>query len=138
MFDGKSRHSCGRVLLIINKKSRALAGEAVTVNCVQKDSKGAPWEEALTITIERSAASEQRFESGLHVCRNALEDPWEEAREDMYTRSVSPEQAPDKPTYLDLEFEGGNPVAIDGQKLSPASLLTQLNKVLHLTPTIIY
>lgn len=60
---------------------------------------------------------------------NALEDPWEEAREDMYTRSVSPEQAPDKATYLDLEFEGGNPVAIDGQKLSPASLLTQLNKV---------
>lgn len=60
---------------------------------------------------------------------NALEDPWEEAREDMYTRSVSPEQAPDKATYLDLDFEGGNPVAIDGQKLSPASLLTQLNKV---------
>lgn len=52
-----------------------------------------------------------------------------EAREDMYTRSVSPEQAPDTPTYLDLEFEEGNPVAIDGQKLSPASLLTQLNKV---------
>lgn len=60
---------------------------------------------------------------------NALEDPWEEAREDMYTRSVSPEQAPDKATYLDMEFEGGNPVAIDGKKLSPASLLTQLNKV---------
>ena len=49
----------------------------------------------------------------------------------MYTRSVSPEQAPDKATYLDLEFEGGNPVAIDGQKLSPASLLTQLNKVIN-------
>ena len=63
------------------------------------------------------------------MCRNALEDPWEEAREDMYTRSVSPEQAPDKATYIDLEFEGGNPVAIDGQQLSPASLLTQLNKV---------
>ena len=47
----------------------------------------------------------------------------------MYTRSVSPEQAPDKATYIDLEFEGGNPVAIDGQQLSPASLLTQLNKV---------
>lgn len=56
----------------------------------------------------------------------------------MYTRSVSPEQAPDKATYLDLDFEGGNPVAIDGQKLSPASLLTQLNKVLHLTQSIIY
>ena len=67
--------------------------------------------------------------SPILVCRNALEDPWEEAREDMYTRSVSPEQAPDKATYLDMEFEGGNPVAIDGKKLSPASLLTQLNKV---------
>ena len=63
------------------------------------------------------------------MCSNALEDPWEEAKEDMYTRSVSPEQAPDSPTYLDLEFEGGNPVAIDGQQLSPASLLTKLNKV---------
>ena len=52
-----------------------------------------------------------------------------EAREDMYTRSVSPEQAPDKPTYLDLEFEEGNPIAIDGQNLSPATLLTKLNKV---------
>jgi len=60
---------------------------------------------------------------------NALEDPWVEAKEDMYTRSVSPEQAPDSPTYLDLEFEGGNPVAIDGQQLSPASLLTKLNKL---------
>ena len=66
------------------------------------------------------------------LCRNALEDPWEEAKEDMYTRSVSPEQAPDTATYLDLEFEGGNPVAIDGQQLSPASLLTKLNKVSHL------
>lgn len=65
----------------------------------------------------------------LHGCRNALEDPWQEAKEDMYTRSVSPEQAPDSPTYLDLEFEGGNPVAIDGEQLSPASLLTKLNKV---------
>jgi argininosuccinate synthase len=60
---------------------------------------------------------------------NALEDPWVEASEDMFTRSVSPESAPDKPTYIEIEFEKGDPVAIDGQRLSPASLLTQLNKV---------
>ena len=47
----------------------------------------------------------------------------------MYTRSVSPEAAPDKATYIDIEFEKGDPVAIDGRKLSPASLLTELNKV---------
>ena len=47
----------------------------------------------------------------------------------MYTRSVSPEQAPEKPTYLEIDFKGGDPVAIDGQQLSPASLLTKLNKV---------
>ena len=64
-----------------------------------------------------------------HACSNALEDPWVEARDDMYTRSVSPETAPDKATYIDIEFERGDPVAIDGRKLSPASLLTELNKV---------
>ena len=63
------------------------------------------------------------------ACSNALEDPWVEARDDMYTRSVSPETAPDKATYIDIEFEKGDPVAIDGRKLSPASLLTELNKV---------
>ena len=61
--------------------------------------------------------------------RNALEDPWQEPSQDMFTRSVSPEQAPDKPTYLEIEFEKGDPVALDGEKLSPATLLAQLNKV---------
>ena len=61
--------------------------------------------------------------------RNALEDPWVEAREDMFTRSVSPEQAPDKPTYLNVEFEQGDPVALDGVSLTGANLLAALNKV---------
>ena len=65
----------------------------------------------------------------LSACSNALEDPWVEARDDMYTRSVSPETAPDKATYIDIDFEKGDPVAIDGRKMSPASLLTELNKV---------
>ena len=58
---------------------------------------------------------------------NALEDPWVAAPEDMFRRSVSPEQAPDKATEVEIEFEGGDAVAIDGVRLSPAALLTKLN-----------
>lgn len=47
----------------------------------------------------------------------------------MFTRSVSPEEAPDAPTYLEVDFENGDPVALDGEKLSPASLLAKLNTV---------
>ena len=61
--------------------------------------------------------------------RNLLEDPWAEPSPDMFTRSVSPEQAPDQATYLNIDFEGGDPVALDGEKLSPATLLARLNKV---------
>ncbi|GAB4823514.1 hypothetical protein N2152v2_010560 [Parachlorella kessleri] len=60
---------------------------------------------------------------------NALEDPWAEPSESMFTRSVSPEQAPDEPTYVELEFEKGDPVAIDGVPMSPATLLTKLNEL---------
>ncbi|MBW7850929.1 MAG: argininosuccinate synthase [Rhodospirillales bacterium] len=59
----------------------------------------------------------------------ALEDPWVEPDEDMFTRSVSPEKAPDKPTYVEIEFEKGDAVAIDGARLSPAALLTKLNEL---------
>jgi argininosuccinate synthase len=57
----------------------------------------------------------------------ALEDPWVEPDEEMYTRSVAPEKAPDTPTYVEIAFEKGDAVAIDGQRLSPAALLTKLN-----------
>src|SRR5476649_793012 len=52
----------------------------------------------------------------------ALEDPWVQPDESMFTRSVAPENAPDTPTYVEIEFEKGDPVAIDGKRLSPASL----------------
>jgi argininosuccinate synthase len=58
-----------------------------------------------------------------------LEDPWVEPDEDMFTRSVSPEKAPNEPTYIEIEFEAGDPVAVDGVKLSPAALLTKLNEL---------
>ncbi len=56
-----------------------------------------------------------------------LEDPWEEADEIVYQRTISPETAPDKATYITIDFEQGDAVAIDGETLSPASLLTRLN-----------
>ena len=58
-----------------------------------------------------------------------LEDPWFEAEEDMWRWSVSPEKAPDKPTYIDITFEKGDAVALDGMRMSPAALLATLNKL---------
>ncbi|WP_340150899.1 argininosuccinate synthase [uncultured Sneathiella sp.] len=66
----------------------------------------------------------------LHISAEgkALEDPWEEAGEYVYSRTVAPEDAPDTPTYIEIDYEKGDPVAINGQKMSPAELLTALNK----------
>jgi argininosuccinate synthase len=58
-----------------------------------------------------------------------LEDPWFEAEEDMWRWSVSPETAPDKPTYVEITFEGGDAVALDGVRLSAATILETLNKL---------
>lgn len=58
-----------------------------------------------------------------------LEDPWAEPEEDMWRWSVSPENAPDEPTYLELTYEKGDIVAIDGKPMSPATVLAYLNKV---------
>jgi argininosuccinate synthase len=58
-----------------------------------------------------------------------LEDPWAEPEEDMWRWSVSPENAPDEPTYLELTYEKGDIVAIDGKSMSPATVLAYLNKV---------
>ncbi len=58
-----------------------------------------------------------------------LEDPWAEAEEDMWRWSVSPEQAPDKATYLELTYEQGDIVALNGKAMSPAEVLTELNRV---------
>jgi len=58
-----------------------------------------------------------------------LEDPEHEAAEFVYQRTVSPEQAPDKATYIDIEFEKGDPVGLNGVRLSPATFLTKLNEL---------
>lgn len=58
-----------------------------------------------------------------------LEDPWVAPDEDMFTRSVSPEKAPNEAEFIEVEFERGDAVAVNGQKLSPASLLAKLNEL---------
>ncbi|HEV2817193.1 MAG TPA: argininosuccinate synthase [Allosphingosinicella sp.] len=60
-----------------------------------------------------------------------LEDPAAEAPEYVHQRTISPEDAPDKATMIEIDFERGDPVAIDGEKLSPASLLAKLNQLGH-------
>ncbi|MFK7975647.1 MAG: argininosuccinate synthase [Halioglobus sp.] len=58
-----------------------------------------------------------------------LENPWAEPEEDMWRWSVSPEAAPDTPTYIELDYERGDIVAIDGEAMSPATVLETLNKI---------
>jgi argininosuccinate synthase len=67
----------------------------------------------------------------LHVSAEGkvLEDPWIEPEEFVFSRTVSPEAAPDTPQYIELAFERGDPVAVDGGRLSPARLLQQLNEL---------
>jgi argininosuccinate synthase len=63
------------------------------------------------------------FEGGI------LEDPWREPPDDMYVMSVAPELAPDRPTYLTIDFASGIPVAIDEKRYRPAELLDRLNRL---------
>lgn len=63
------------------------------------------------------------FEGGV------LEDPWKAPDEDIYTLTVSPCDAPDSPESVEISFEGGDPVAVDGEMLSPAALLKRLNQL---------
>lgn len=79
-------------------------------------------------TVERPYSMDRNlfhlsFEGGI------LEDPWMEPPEDMFVLTVSPEKAPDKPTYLEIEFDKGEPIALDGERLSPANLLAELNQI---------
>ena len=86
------------------------------------------------ISIPRDKEDEPPYSTDanlLHISYEgrALEDPWIAPDEAMFTRSVSPEAAPDEPQTIEIEFRSGDPVAIDGEILSPASLLMKLNKL---------
>jgi len=87
------------------------------------------------IPIPRDKRGEAPFSQDanlLHISSegNILEDPWEEADYDLIlSRMVSPLDAPDTPTEITLDFEKGDPVAINGQRMSPATLLAKLNEL---------
>ena len=57
-----------------------------------------------------------------------LEDPWQGPDDEIFLLSTSPEKAPDKPTIIEIQYDAGNPIAINGEKLSPAKLLERLNQ----------
>ncbi len=84
---------------------------------VQKDKRGAPPYSADANILHISAEGK------------ALEDPWTSPEEDVFTRSVSPESAPDRATFIEIEFEKGDPIAIDGARMTPAQLLETLNRL---------
>ena len=87
-------------------------------------SKGIP----VPVTKEKPYSSDRNllhisFEGGI------LEDPWEEPPENMFMLSVSPLDAPDKATDIEIEFKEGDPISVDGEEMSPASLLAFLNDI---------
>jgi len=81
----------------------------------------------VTSTKEKPYSSDRNL---LHISHEGgvLEDPWVEPKEDMFVLTVSPQTAPDTVTYLEIDFEKGNPVAVNGVKMSPAKLLHSLNE----------
>ena len=58
-----------------------------------------------------------------------LEDPWTEPSDDMFQRTVAPEQAPDRAEYVEIDYEEGHPVAVDGRRMEPFELLAHLNEI---------
>ena len=86
------------------------------------------------ISVEKKKDGKSQYSMDanlLHISYEGgiLEDPWAEAEEDMWRWSVSPEEAPDQAQYVELDFVKGDIVAIDGEKMSPATVMEWLNKV---------
>ena len=82
----------------------------------------------ITATVDKPYSTDRNL---LHISfeGGVLEDPWNVPPEDMFVMSVSPQDAPDKPENIEITFEQGNPVAINGIKMSPATLLRELNRL---------
>ena len=84
----------------------------------------------IPVTTNRRGEADYSTDANLlHISYEGkvLEDPWVEPDEDMFTRSVSPQDAPDTPAVVEIRFESGDPVAVDGKTLGPANLLERLN-----------
>ncbi|HWC77214.1 MAG TPA: argininosuccinate synthase [Blastocatellia bacterium] len=82
----------------------------------------------ITATIEKPYSMDRNL---MHISYEGgiLEDPWAEPPESIFLLTRSPEKAPEKPAYVEIDFQAGVPVAVDGESLSPASLLDRLNRI---------
>ena len=90
------------------------------------------WAELHQVAVPKDKRGEAPFSVDANLLHTSsegkvLEDPAEEAPAYVYQRTVDPEEAPDAPEYIEIVFERGDPVTIDGEALSPAALLTRLN-----------
>jgi argininosuccinate synthase len=86
----------------------------------------------IPVEMKRGKASPYSMDANLlHISYEGgpLEDPWAEPEEDMWRWTTAPERAPDRPTYLELGFERGDVVALDGRRMGPAEVLATLNRV---------
>ncbi len=92
------------------------------------------WAEQHQIPVPKDKRGESPFSTDANLLHTSsegkvLEDPWEETPDYVYSRTVNPEDAPDQPEYITIDFEKGDGVALNGKSLSPASLLTELNEL---------
>ncbi|WP_157216657.1 argininosuccinate synthase [Flavisphingomonas formosensis] len=90
--------------------------------------------EAHQIPVSKDKRGEAPFSTDANLLHTSsegkvLEDPWTEVPDYVFSRTVSPEQAPDTPQYITVDFEKGDAVAVDGEPLSPAKLLAKLNEL---------
>ncbi|MGL5839489.1 MAG: argininosuccinate synthase [Sphingorhabdus sp.] len=90
------------------------------------------WAEAHQIPVPKDKRGESPFSTDANLLHTSsegkcLEDPWEETPDYVYSRTVNPEDAPDAPEYITIDFEKGDGVALNGQAMSPAALLAALN-----------
>lgn len=82
----------------------------------------------ISVTAEKPYSMDRNL---VHISYEGgiLEDPWREPYNDMFRLTVAPENAPDAPEYVEIEYAAGNPVAIDGRKLSPAKIIEYANEI---------
>jgi argininosuccinate synthase len=92
------------------------------------------WAEQHQVPVPKDKRGEAPFSTDANLLHTSsegkvLENPWDECPDYVYSRTVNPEDAPDKPTYITVDFECGDAVAVDGQAMSPATLLAALNEL---------
>ena len=92
------------------------------------------WAEAHQIAVPKDKRGEAPFSTDANLLHTSsegkvLEDPWEETPDYVFSRTVSPLEAPDEPEYIEIGFEKGDGVSLDGEAMSPATLLTALNEL---------